>query len=161
MTLINARKSYFTYYLLSYVKFVIKVVKLYYWTNRSNSASFILKIFLFVMQISFIFYQLIFREKYLYSRREVYMLPRLLEERRVDLFAFNEVYRIVCLAYCIYFFLSNGSERYRFSVCFSERTHPRASLILQNGIADGAPEVDRPKRAVPDVPSSLFLLHPG
>lgn len=47
-----------------------------------------------------------------------------------------------------------------FRVRLSERTHPQANLILQNGIADGAPEVDRPKRAVPDAPS-LFLLHPG
>jgi len=79
---------------------------------------------------------------------------------RVDLFAFNEVYRIVCLAYCIYFFLPNGSERS--SLCASRSVLiPGRSLILQNGIADGAPEVDRPKRAVPDVPSSLFLLHPG
>jgi len=42
------------------------------------------------------------------------------------------------------------------------RTHPRTGLILQNGIADGAPEVDRPKRAVPDtpsIPSALRMMH--
>lgn len=86
---------------------------------------------------------------------------KFLYEWRVDLFTFNKVYRIVCLAYCIYFFSPNGFERYRSFVRFSERTHPRASLILQNGIADDTPEVDRPKRAVPDAPSSLFPLHSG
>jgi len=68
-------------------------------------------------------------------------------------------------AYCIYFFLSERrSPNVIVLPCtpLEVRTHPRTGLILQNGIADGAPEVDRPKRAVPDtpsIPSALRMMH--
>lgn len=111
------------------------------------------------MKTSFIFYQLIFREKYPAVKEKCTCFYGSLKSK--ELFTFNEVYKIVRLAYCIYFFLLNRSEHYRSSASLAEHILPRASLILQNGIADGAPEVDRPKKAVSDAPSSLFLLHPG
>lgn len=83
--------------------------------------------------------------------------------RRIDLFAFNEVYRIVCLAHCILFFLLNGSERHRFSVRLSECTHPRTSLILQRNCrrCTGSRPTQEgcPRRTITSVPSASRMMH--
>lgn len=71
-----------------------------------RGAIFILEIFLFIVQISFILSTHILKKIPLLSKRSICFSPRIFEERKVDLFAFNEVYRIVCLAYYIYFFFS-------------------------------------------------------
>ena len=101
-----------------------------------------------------------FEKNTLLSKRSVNMLLRIFEERRIVHFQFSLQDSLPPL---LYLFFPPPKIRTLPFFCAprAEYTHPRASLILQNRIADGAPEVDQPKRVVPDAPSSLFLLHPG
>jgi len=92
------------------------------------------------------------------SRARTLALPRMLEES-IRLFSGKFIGQSASLIVSIF-----SSPNVIVLPCtpLELRTHPRTGLILQNGIADGAPEVDRPKRAVPDtpsIPSALRMMH--
>lgn len=85
-----------------------------------------------------------------------------------DSFPLGELHRTVCHARCIHFTPPSLPQRNRtllfFPACFAQRVHPRASLILQNGIADGAAgsraaQESCPRCTIVSIPSAFRMIH--